>query len=234
MYAKLEPLRRDATLRLRSLAEYTASGYAVFVPVALIELWPLARRFPIVWRSTEGGSEIGALLFLTSGHGPVRARFLAEGQLPLLVEAYPLALSDTVEDRSAVLIDDVPLGPGGEAVFGPDGRTTEAGARRLSALQIFANDVPRARASTAVLEEAGLIEDWPVRLAIAGDSVELEGLRILTRNPRLRAGIPALAERHGFAVAQLATLHDLSLFNMQRLVDFHRSERLFAAAGRPA
>lgn len=234
MYVRLEPLQRDSALRLRPLIEYQASGYAVFVPVALIELSPLAHRFPIVWRRTENSSELGALLFLTAGHGPVRARFLGEGQLPLLVEAYPLALSDTVEDRSAVLIDDVPLGPGGEAVFGPDGRTTEAGARRLSALQIFANDVPRARACTAALAEAGLIEDWPVRLAIAGDAVELEGLRILTKNPRLRAGIPALAERHGFSIAQLATLHDLSLFNMQRLVDFHRSERLFAAAGRSA
>ncbi|WP_163535768.1 hypothetical protein, partial [Klebsiella pneumoniae] len=57
---------------------------------------------------------------------------------------------------------------------------------------------------------------------------EIDGLCVLVQEEAQRAALPAAIAEYGFALAEFVTLHDLSLFNMQRLVDRFRAERVAA------
>lgn len=232
MYLNLRPLKRSNQEKSHSRSQYRSSGYASFVPIVAVEIRALARNFPLVWRKRDDEFELGALMFLMEGFGEQRAHMLSRIRCPLLVEAYPLALAAGREDQATVLVDDI--GPesdqAGQAIFNENGEATDAGARRLAALRIFAEGRSDTNAMSRTLAGAGLLEDWPVKLPVDGEIVELRGLAIVARRQERRDALPALIEKQGLPLAELVTLHDLSLFNMQSLVDFHRSEKLFARA----
>lgn len=225
-------MRRDGSEAMSARARYTMGDTDVFAPIVLVEALAIARGFPVLWRRTEDGPELGTLLFLTPGDTPARANFLEDQARPLLLEAYPLAIQVRADEPAVVLIDEQsdPDPSDRMAIFDTEGRPTPDGARKLNCLEVFVADGARTKAVTSVLDRAGLLEDWPLRLQIGGEGVEVEGLCVIARDLRERHRLPPLMEEHGFDLAELVTLHDLSLFNMQRLVDFHRSERLLARA----
>lgn len=238
MYRSVGPLKQGAEHSVFELADYASLGDALVVPVAAIEARVLAHHYPLVWRRSGEHYEMVALLSLTTPHVRSFRRDLEQGlPRPLLVEAYPFAVafapSGSDQERGAVLIDDVPAPEGatGSPVFQPSGTMTPTASRRMTALQVFASDAARTAAYARAFAGAGMMSDWPLQLRIGGDGIDIGGLSVLSRQGGGRAGLAAAVTEHGFPLAELVTLHDLSLFNMQRLVDRFRAERVDAGPG---
>lgn len=230
MYQSVVPLKQGAEHALFEPTEYASLGEILVVPVAAIEARVLAHHYPIVWRRQGAGYEMVAFLSLSAPHlASLRREFDQGMPRPLLVEAYPLALafSESSGERSAVLIDDVPRPEGATGVpaFLPSGTMSPSAGRRMAALQVYASDAARTASYTRALAVAGLMSDWPLRLRIGEDAVEIDGLCVLAPGEAARAALAAAVGEHGFPLAELVTFHDLSLFNMQRLVDRFRSTR---------
>lgn len=233
MYQSIAPLKQGEDYALFETLEYASLGNALVVPVASIEANALAHHYPIVWRRVGDDYELVAFISLSVPHLESFRRELESGMpRPLLVEAYPLALAfpDSEDGRSVVMIDEVPRPADALAspVFLRGGALSAPASRRMGALRVFGSDIGRTRAFTRTLAAAGLLADWPLRLRIGGDGVEIDGLCVLVQEEAQRAALPAVIAEHGFALAEFVTLHDLSLFNMQRLVDRFRAERVAA------
>ena len=242
MYQSVVPLKQGAGHALFEPTEYASMGEILVVPVAAIEARVLAHHYPIVWRRQGSGYEMVAFLSLSRPHLTSLRREFDQGMpRPLLVEAYPLAVafSESEGERGAVLIDDVPRPEGatGVPVFLPSGTLSPSAGRRMAALQVYASDASRTASYTRALAAAGLMADWPLRLGIGEDAVEIDGLCVLAPGEAARAALAAAVIQHGFPLAELVTFHDLSLFNMQRLVDRFRAAKLAASgpgAGHPS
>ncbi|MCJ2074447.1 SapC family protein [Methylobacterium sp. E-016] len=237
MYQSVQALQQGAEHLLFDLADYDSLAETIYVPIAVVEAQTLAHHYPLVWRRAGETFELVALLSISAPHYLMWRQELKLGlPHPLLIEAYPLCAAFNAEgaERGAVLFDAVaPVeGAKGTPVFKADRTISSAAAQRLNALQVYASDLARTQAFTKALAGQGLLLDWPVRLLVGSDGVELDGFCVLDPAAAARKTLSVLVADHGFSIAELATFHDLSLFNMQRLVDRHRSERLLAQAGR--
>lgn len=235
MYQSVVPLKQGADHALFEPTDYPSVGDMLVVPIAAIEAKVLAHHYPIVWRRQGSHYEMVALLSISAPHlTSFRDEFERGMPRPLLIEAYPLAVafSESEGERGAVLIDDVPRPEGATGVpaFLPSGTMSPGAGRRMAALQVYASDVTRTAAYTRALAAAGLMKDWPLRLRIGADAVEMDGLCVLAPGDQARVVLAATVIEHGFPLAELVTLHDLSLFNMQRLVDRFRTARLATGA----
>ncbi|WP_430912061.1 SapC family protein [Methylobacterium sp. sgz302541] len=231
MYQSVAPLKQGADHALFEPIEYASLGEILVVPVVAIEARVLAHHYPIVWRRQGDGYEMVALLSISAPHlTQLRGEFDQGMPRPLLIEAYPLAIafSESEGERGTVLIDAVPAPEGatGTPVFLPSGAMSPSAGRRMAALQVYASDAARTASYTRALAAAGLMSDWTLRLRIGEDAVEIDGLCVLAPGDKARTALAAAVLEHGFPLAELVTFHDLSLFNMQRLVDRFRSGRL--------
>ncbi|GEP02300.1 hypothetical protein MOX02_03380 [Methylobacterium oxalidis] len=234
MYRSLRALKQGSDEMIFDLRDYEGLEEILFSPTVAVEAKSLARHFPLVWRRIEDKFEFVALLSLSPlvvGANHLLAPGLTR---PLLMEAYPFAISVAAgeDGQSAVLIEAaVPKQERqGTAVFESSGSFTGPAAHRMNALRVFASDRDRTAAYTQALAAEGLLEDWPLRLKIGEDGIEFGGLCVLARAPAQRERLAKIVTQHGFPFAELVTFHDLSLFNMQRLVDQHRAGRLAAQA----
>lgn len=221
---------------LYDLSDYPVLASVIAFPIVAIEARALAHHYPLVWRKAGEGHELIALISLSAPHDYTLRRDFELGLArPLLLEAFPLsvALADANDPRGTVLIEEAETREGaqGEAIFAESGTPSAAAARRLSALEVYAGDHARTHAYTRALSEHGLLIDWPLRLKIGDSGLEFDGLSVLAPPQARMAGLKAAISEHGFSLAELVTLHDLSLFNMQRLVDRHRVELALARAG---
>ncbi|WP_336488155.1 SapC family protein [Methylobacterium nigriterrae] len=237
MNRSVRPLQQNDPARLYELTEYPALGHVQLLPIVAVEAQSLAHHYPLVWRRVGEAFELVALISLSAPHDLTLRRDLERGlPRPLLLEAYPFSVvfADANDSQGAVLIEDTETSAdtAGAPVFLENGALSPAATRRISLLEVYAGDSARTAAYTRAMAERGLLVDWPLRLRIGDEGVEIDGLCVLAPPAARREALPALVTDHGFPLAELVTLHDLSLFNLQRLVDRHRAERgLRAEAG---
>lgn len=235
MYSGLQVLTK-ANGSLFPYRCYEALYRAQVAPICLLEIEGMARRFPLAWRETETGAELVAVMGVAEGHNMgLDWDEALQPALPLVVEGYPFALGDTERsDEQGVLIDAGPPN-GGEPIpiFSGAGEFTEEAGRRLRALQAFRASLPPLRAIGAALQRADLLVPWELAFQFGDHVLRIEGLRILERDPAKWQRMPELIAAFGLDLLAVATMHRMSLFRMQRLLDHYqrmrgRSHRLAA------
>ncbi len=227
MPGTIRALQHKDPALLHPLIAYPGIGEKLLMPIVAIEARALAHHYPLVWRRTGNAYELVALVSLSAPHKKDLDQDISRGiPLPLLMEAYPLSVAagDLQNSRGVVLIEDAVAEPDrpGMPVFMENGAPSPEAARRLRALEVVASDHARTAAYTRGLAERGLLVDWPLRLQIGEEGIEIEGLCVLVHPLGRGESLKPLIAEHGFPFAELMTLHDLSMFNMQRLVDRHR------------
>ncbi|MGE7417337.1 SapC family protein [Methylobacterium tarhaniae] len=230
MSGTVRALQHKDPALIHPLIEYPGIGDKLIMPIVAIEARALAQHYPLVWRRTGDVCELAALVSLSAPHKTSLDEDMTRGiPLPLLMGAYPLSVAPGVfpDSRGVVLIEETVAASSrpGMPVFLDNGAPSAEAAHRLRALEVFASDYARTAVYSRVLAERGLLVDWPLRLQIGDEGVEIEGLCVLAHPLARGEALQALVAEHGFPFAELVTLHDLSLFNMQRLVDRHRRTR---------
>ncbi|MCF4130231.1 SapC family protein [Methylobacterium sp. SyP6R] len=230
MSGTVRALQHKDPARLHPLTEYNQIGEKLLVPIVAIETRALSHHYPLVWRRAAQGYELTALISLSAPHKTSLDEEIARGvPLPLLIEAYPLSVAPGrfQDSRGVVLIEDCveSFSTAGTPVFMDNGAPSSEAARRLRALEVVTSDYARTAAYSRALADHGLLIDWPLRLQIGDEGIEIEGLCVLIHPLGRGEAMKTLVAEHGFPFAELVTLHDLSLFNMQRLVDRHRRAR---------
>ncbi|NJL07409.1 MAG: SapC family protein [Methylacidiphilales bacterium] len=196
------------------------------VPIVVSEAQKIAMWFPIAWRMGENGPELVAMRSLLADQRgqPPRARDL----LPLLLSAYPFVLDPAAPPRAGAhkMLDNVFADEPtdiGATIVGLDRKPVLATRLRLDALETFAAQYPATRSLGHALDEAKLLEAWPLEFDIGGRNVSVPNLFIAHRDAFESGRYAAILAQHGLMAAELLGLHRISLFRAGLLVTMARA-----------
>lgn len=210
--------------RIYAPAAYRRVLAQALVPIVHSEAIDLAHTFPTCWESTADGPVLSVLRSLApDGSAIPGGTRAALASLPLAFQAYPVVVpssEDAMQRRVVVdrVIAEQPTDIGAPLMMG-DGRVSRAMAGRTRIALRAGRALPVTRALTAHLQEAGLLEPWPLRFDLgAGEAVDIRTLSVLTRS-RLDDGrvYRAIAE-FGVDAALFLSAHRLSLFKISALL----------------
>ncbi|CAH1661207.1 SapC protein [Hyphomicrobiales bacterium] len=225
MYKNLAPFSYGRKrLELFSTVQYKHLNKTITFPVSLVELNNVAHSYPVVWQRNKDGVELVALVGLEPDHNYALSGHPNFVRCNLLIlEAYPFALGKTdKEGHWQILVDEV-IGQGEDdpaALRNAEGELSEEADHRLSALRVFAESYGRTQTLSQQLDQAGLLKPWDVSLKIGDRFVGLRGLEVLDRDVDIRRlKLAGVIEQVGWDAIHLATMHELSLFRMQNLLE---------------
>lgn len=227
MYKNLAPFSYSRKrMELFNIGQYKHLNKTIIFPVSLVEVNNIGHSYPVLWRRNKDGVELVALVGLEPDHNYALSDDPNFVQCNLLIlEAYPFALAktDTV-NHWQILVDEV-MGQGEDepaSLRSETGELSKEANRRLSALRVFAESYRRTQALSQLLDQADLLQPWDVSLRIGQRFLGLEGLEVLDRDvARRRLKLAGVIAQAGWDAIHLATIHDLSLFRMQNLVEAH-------------
>ena len=220
MYERLRPFEKTNDLPRLPGPEATAPRRnPIAVSVAPVEVPLVMERFPIAWRRDGASWDLVALTGLTPEQESWRPAIGDSGGrvVPLLLRAYPLALHDDTDlETLGVLVDEDGLA---ETATGLDpDAVDEALTLRLQALWTYAQSRRALAAAFAEMASAGAFRPWGLGFSRPGQSIALQGFFHVDKDYMGSPAHHALVARHGWLVAQLITLHRVSLHRVNGLL----------------
>lgn len=223
MYSDPRKLERgDQSLVLAAPADYPISPEPCTVSVAPVEVPRLVDRFPVAWRLGQKTPDLVAIIGLRPDQFYWRrVRDGVSTVRPLLIEAYPLTtLDDGSTERLPVLIDGLTPRPDAVTVpaFREDGSSSPELDRRCQALWTFVRSRRALAAFFCELEACGAFVPWALDFRSETDSVSIEGLSVLRADFDGSQAQRNLIAAHGWAAAQLMSLHRISLHRIKSLL----------------
>lgn len=238
-YTEVVPFLKTQKVRLLApgqVPSFVQQGNAV--PISHTEFQPIARHYPIVFTSGDGGKSFAAVavLGLTSGEN----LFCADGSwatgsyIPAYARRYPFCMArvnvNQVEQKDRLIcVEKSALDDAGEAMFDSAGQPSEKwkGVERL--LSEYEADLERMREMCALLTDYGLLEPFSMQASMkkekGGAKMQLTGMhRVAEKNlENLNTAQLKNLMRKGY-LARIY-IHLLSLENFGRLLD-RKGERL--------
>ena len=241
-YTEVVPFLKTQKVRLLAPGQvppFVQQGNAV--PISHTEFQPIARHYPIVFTSGDGGKSFAAVavLGLTSGEN----LYYGDGKwadgtyIPAYARRYPFCMArlnvNQVEQKDRLIcVEKSMLDDAGEAMFDAEGKPGEKwkGVERL--LAEYEADLERMREMCALLADYGLLEPFSMQATLrqekGGGKMQLTGMhRVAEKNlENLNTAQLKNLMRKGY-LARIY-IHLLSLENFARLLD-RKGERLPAA-----
>lgn len=223
MYSDPRKLERgDPHLHLAAPADYPISPEPCTVSVAPVEVPRLIDRFPVAWRLGQRVPDLVAIIGLRPGQSYWRrVRDGVSTVRPLLMEAYPLTtMDDGSTEKLPVLVDGLAPRDGAETVpaFRADGSTSPEFDRRCQALWAFIRSRRSLAGFFADLEARQAFVPWSLDFRSETDSLSIEGLFVLRPDLDGSQDQRDLIAAHGWAAAQLMSLHRISLHRIKSLL----------------
>jgi hypothetical protein len=238
-YREVVPFLKTQKVRLLSpgeAPEFAQRGNAI--PISHTEFQPVARHYPIVFTTSDGGKSYAAVAVLGLAGGENLfwdAGRWAEGvYVPAYARRYPFCMArvnvNKVQQKDRLIcVEKSALDEGGEAMFDASGNATEKwkGVERL--LAEYEADLERMREMCALLGDYGLLEPFNMQATLkkekGGGSMQMSGMhRVAEKNlENLNTAQLKNLMRKGY-LARLY-IHLLSLENFGRLLD-RKSERV--------
>jgi hypothetical protein len=233
-YQEVVPFLKTQKVRLLKAGEipgFVQRGNAI--PISQTEFQLVAREYPIVFTSGDGGKSFAAVAVLgiaagenlfNSGNGWERNVYV-----PAYARRYPFCMAkvtlDKVEQKKrlicvekSVLDEDA-----GEAMFEADGKPTERWTQLERLLTEYEADLERGREMCALLSDYGLLEPFSMQATLnkdkGGGAMQLTGMhRVAEKNlENLNAAQLKNLMRKG--VLARIYMHLLSLENFARLLE---------------
>jgi hypothetical protein len=238
-YKEVVPFLKTQKVRLLApgeVPEFVQKGNAV--PISHTEFQPIARHYPIVFTSSDGGKSQAAVavLGITAGENLFYANgsWAAGAYIPAYARRYPFCMAkvslNQVEQKDRLIcVEKSALDEGGEAMFDAGGQAGEKwkGMERL--LSEYEADLERMREMCALLVDYGLLEQFTMQATLnkdkGGGQMQITGMyRVAEKNlENLNAAQLKNLMRKGY-LARIY-VHLLSLENFARLLDLKGGRR---------
>jgi SapC len=233
-YQEVVPFLKTHKVRLLRSGEvpgFVQRGNAI--PISQTEFQPVAREYPIVFTSGDGGKTFAAVavLGITAGENLFHSHNGWERNVyvPAYARRYPFCMAkvtlDKVEQKNrlicvekSVLDEDA-----GEALFDAGGKPTERWTQLERLLTEYEADLERGRDMCALLSDYGLLEPFSMQATLTkdngGGAMQLTGMhRVAEKNlDNLNAAQLKNLMRKG--VLARIYMHLLSLENFARLLE---------------
>jgi hypothetical protein len=241
-YREVVPFLKTQKVRLLApgeVPEFVQRGNAV--PISHTEFQPIARHYPIVFTTGDGGKTYAAVAVLGLAAG--ENLFYADGRwssgtyIPAYARRYPFCMArvnlNKVEQKDRLIcVEKSSLDEdGGEAMFDAQGQASDKwkGVERL--LSEYESDLERMREMCALLADYALLEPFSMQATLkkekGGGSMQMGGMHRVAEKKLedLNAAQLKNLMRKGY-LARIY-IHLLSLENFARLLD-RKGERVQA------
>jgi hypothetical protein len=199
---------------------YAPQAYApvrdlAVIPIVHSECLALASWFPVVWRRRKAGVELVTVRALLDDQRaqPPAARPL----LPLRLQAYPFVFDPArpIDATPPRMLDDVfadaPTDVGA-TITTTAHKTGRATTMRLAILDRIAGETELTDAIGSALKTRGLLEPWPLRFDIEGQSIGIPDLLVVCASAFNDGSLAPIVSQLGVPSASLLGLHRISLF----------------------
>jgi hypothetical protein len=217
--------QRHATMKWRRPQSFDFARNRIAVPLSGFELADAALAFPLAFLRDGDSYFVAALLGVQQDHNLFvdgGGRWLGR-HVPAVFRSYPFAMGLTGQGQPVLCVDEdsglVSEGSAGEAFFTPEGGVSAALQPVVSFLEEVQHGNTVVRAACASLQQAGLIEPWPLAMKRGDRETKLEGLFRI--NETALAALPDAQflelRKHGALAAAHTQL--LSMRNMSRLAE---------------
>jgi hypothetical protein len=238
-YKEVVPFLKTQKVRLLApgeVPEFVQRGNAV--PISHTEFQPIARHYPIVFTSGDGGKSQAAVavLGMTAGENLFYAngKWTAGAYIPAYARRYPFCMAkvsmNQVEQKNRLIcVEKSALDEGGETMFDEGGQPGEKwkGMERL--LSEYEADLERMREMSALLVDYGLLEQFTMQAKLnkdnGGGAMQMTGMyRVAEKNlENLNTAQLKNLMRKGY-LARIY-VHLLSLENFARLLDLKSARK---------
>jgi hypothetical protein len=232
-YTEVVPFLKTQKVRLLAPGQVPAfvqQGNAV--PISHTEFQPIARHYPIVFTSGDGGKSFAAVavLGLTQGENLFYddGKWAGATYIPAYARRFPfcmarVAVNKVEQQNRLICVEKSFIDDAGEAMFDAAGQPSEKwqGVERL--LSEYEGDLERMREMCALLADYGLLEPFSMQATFkqerGGGKMQLTGMhRVAEKNlENLNAAQLKNLIRKGYLAR--VYIHLLSLENFGRLLD---------------
>lgn len=195
------------------------------VPVLHTEAIHLATWFPLCWARTDDGPVLVALRsLLPDGLGFTSDSRKSSASLPMVFQAFPIAVpsqDDIAAQIIAVdrLIADQPTDVGAPLIA-DTGKLSRAALTRAGTALTIGRLLPATLSLTRAIEEAGLLEPWPLKFAVPGaPDIVFDDLMVIAASRLDRGAMFRLIEQHGPTAGLFIAAQRISLFQIGKLLN---------------
>jgi hypothetical protein len=231
-YSEVVPFLKTQKVRLLGpgeVPEFAQRGNAI--PISYSEFQPVARDYPIVFTSGDGGKTFAAVAVLgvTAGENLFcqEGAWAAKAYVPAYARRYPFCMArirvDQTERKDRLIcVEKSRLDDGaGEAMFGTDGKPSEKWGTLERLLSEYETDLERNRELCALLADYALLEPFTMqaRPRDGAAPTQLSGMHRVAEKKLEELNAAQLKNllRKGL-MARIYT-HLLSLHNFARLLE---------------
>ena len=232
-YQEVVPFLKTHKVRLLRQGEvppFVQRGNAI--PISHTEFQPVAREYPIVFTSGDGGKTFAAVavMGLSAGENLFYAgAWEPKVYVPAYARRYPFCMArvtlDKQEQKNRLICVEKALldTDGGEAMFDAEGKPTERWTQLERLLTEYEADLERGREMCALLADYGLLEPFSMQATLnkdkGGGAMQLTGMHRVAEKKldELNAAQLKNLLRKG-ALARIY-MHLLSIENFARLLE---------------
>jgi hypothetical protein len=194
-------------------------------PILHTEALHLAKWFPVCWTRSDDGLVLVVLRSLLPGG----LGFTSEGRkshasLPLVYQAFPVVVpgADDIA-RQTISVDrviaDQPSDIGAPLV-GDDGRLSRATVIRAGIALTLGRTLPATLNLTRALDEAGLLEPWPLRFTVPdAPDIVVDDLMVIAASRLDHGSVFNLVREHGVGAGSFVAAQRISLFQIGKLLN---------------
>ena len=229
-YREVVPFLKTHKVRLLAageVPEFARHGNAI--PISHTEFQPVARDYPIVFTSADGGKTYAAVAVLGVAAGEnlflEGGAWAAPAYVPAYARRYPFCMArvqqgELERKERLICVEKSSIDEAGEALFDEAGQPVEKWGTLQRLLSEYEADLERVRAMCALLADYGLLEPFSLQATPKGGAaLQLTGMHRVAEKKLEELNAAQLKNllRQG-AMARIY-MHLLSLQNFARLVE---------------
>lgn len=238
-YHEVVPFLKTHKVRLLGpgeVPEFAQGGNAI--PISYTEFQPVAREYPIVFTSGDGGKTFApvAVLGIQAGENVFydEGKWAANAYVPAYARRYPFCMArvsvDKVERKERLIcveksfIDDGQ----GEALFDAQGNAIPKWTAMQRLLSEYEADLERSREMCTLLGDYGLLEAFTMQATLGKDkagAVHLSGMHRVSEKSLENLNAAQLKNLMRKGILARVYLHLVSIANFARLLERKAARR---------
>ena len=230
-YQEVVPFLKTQKVRLLGpgqVPEFAQRANAI--PISYTEFQPVARHYPIVFTTAQGGGQPApvAVLGMAAGENLFHdgSGWAGATYVPAYARRYPFCMArvnvNSVEQKNRLIcVEKAALDDAGEAMF-DNGEATQKWKDLERLLAEYENDLERSREMCSVLADYGLLEPFTLQATLKGAKappMQMTGMQRVAEKKLEELNAAQLKNLMRKGILARVYMHLLSLENFARLLE---------------